>query len=91
VQDFDVCLRTPECYTPLISHCQLAVVADEDEAVQRALQRPEAVDMVVAFQGPGLQSYHLRTNHTDVPTTRELFERFDLTPPRRAQSKEWRC
>ena len=54
----------------------------QEEAIQEASEHPLSVDAVIAFDSMNtdMPHYTIRGNHTDLPSTRLLYNEFDLLP-----------
>ena len=54
----------------------------QEEAVDWASERPLSVDAIITFDNMGTDQpqYTIRGNHTDLPSTRLLYNEFDLLP-----------
>jgi hypothetical protein len=52
----------------------------QEEAIQEASEHPLSVDAVIAFDSMNTDTPHytIRGNHTDLPSTRLLYNEFDL-------------
>ena len=54
----------------------------QEEAVEWASEHPLSVDAILTFGNTGTEQpqYTIRGNHTDLPSTRLLYNEFDLLP-----------
>ena len=54
----------------------------QEEAIEVASEHPLSVDAVLLFQDMDTDTpkYTIRGNHTDLPTTKLLYNEFDLLP-----------
>ena len=72
-------MTSPACYEPLLGD-RITVMADAGAAWQHVQDNPESVDAVVEFKGPASTHYRIRMNHTDVPATKNVLQRFVVHP-----------
>ncbi|KAK9842270.1 hypothetical protein WJX81_003820 [Elliptochloris bilobata] len=77
------CLGTPACWEGLLGR-QIVGHPSEAEALAAAAAEPETVDAVVVFGDGGAAApgarYTIRANHTGLPSTRVVYNAFDILP-----------
>lgn len=90
--DWRDCAELPDCYLPLMGE-QIVGVESPEEAEMIVLRNPGTVDAIIDFSRANFSTadytYTLRVNSTVSPSTRVLFNAFDIAPDVEYKSYWW--